>query len=81
MLGRDRPYDLVPYNNPSFIELCEEIYDEQHPEPDTRMDYCVGSLFVDMEEKLLGKTEAVHAYKAGATRDNPPRIHPTTTFP
>ena len=81
VLGRDRPYDLVPYNNPLFIELCEEFYDEQHPEPDKRMDYCVGSLFVDMEEKLLGQTEALHAYEAGATPDNPPRIHTTTTFP
>lgn len=77
ILGRDRPYNLVPYNNPLFVALCEDFYDEQHPEPDKRMDYCVGTLFVNMEEKLLGQTEALHAYETGATPDNPPWVYTT----
>jgi len=74
LLGRDRPYDLIPYHSRLFLGLCEEFCDPHHPEPDKRMDYCVGSLVVAMEEKLLGQTVALHAYEAGATATDPPQL-------
>ncbi|SMC02011.1 hypothetical protein SAMN00768000_0220 [Sulfobacillus thermosulfidooxidans DSM 9293] len=77
LLGRDHPYYLVPYDNPLFVALCEEFYDDVHPEPDKRMEYCVGTLFINMEEKLLGQTEALRAYETGATSDNPPWVYTT----
>jgi len=74
-LGRDRPYDVIPYRSPLFLAFCEEFYDPHHPNPDKRMHYCVGSLVVDMEEKLLGQAEALQAYADGAPAADPPQIY------
>ena len=73
-----RPYYLDPVGDPSFFDWAwrpDSTDDMTRPEGLHAFFVSIGTW---MDENLMGQAEAIHAYQAGATPDNPPWIH--TTF-
>lgn len=77
--GKERPYRLDPRGDFEFFTLARKVLAMSGTSVRERISSYVNMLLTHMDEKLIGQTEAFHAYEAGATSDNPPWIH--TTFP
>ena len=77
--GKECPYRLDPRGDPEFFALARKFRAMHRTPVREWISFYVITLLTHMDEKLVGQTEALHAYEAGATPDNPPWIH--TTFP
>ena len=70
-----RPYYLDPQGDPSFFDCAwSPNPSDDATRPENVHDYFV-SIITYMDEHLFGQSEALRAYKAGATPDHPPWIH------
>ena len=74
---RGRPYLLDPLGDVNFFDRAwdpDPTTDATRPE---NLHYFLTSITTYMDENLIGQAEAIQAYQAGATPDNPPWIHTT----
>ncbi len=70
-----RPYYLNPQGDLSFFDSAwspDPKFDQTQPE---KLSQFFTTITTSMDENWLGQAEALHAYKTGATSDNPPWIH------
>ncbi len=74
---RNRPYYLGPVGDPEFFGLAWHADSQLNLTSPDKLPYFISAIATHMDEKLFGQGEALLAYQAGATPDNPPWIHIT----
>ncbi len=74
MPGHDKPYRISLYENEKYLNYLAAETIRQGRVTSAEIGYSVSSILTDLDEKIFGQNEALHAYEEGAMASNPPWI-------